>query len=87
MANLAGFRSYAVIGSEETDAELTLCLEAAKAYAKNAGVAEPEDDDALYDLLVYRLAMVWHDNRGFPEHGNDAPFVGCNGLILQLRNA
>lgn len=87
MASLAGFRSYAVIGSEETDAELSLCLQAAMAYAENAGVPEPEDDNALYDMLVYRLAMFWHDNRGFPDKGNDALFVGCTGLILQLRNA
>ena len=87
MANLAGFRSYAVYGSDETDAELTLCLEAAKAYAKNAGVSEPTTANALYDMLVYRLAIFWKENRGFPENGTDAPFVGCNGLILQLRDA
>lgn len=83
MADLAGFRRYAVIGDEESAAEVELCLEAAMEYAKGAGVPEM-DDSALYDMLVYRLATFWHDNRSFPKE-NDASFVGINGLIIQLR--
>ena len=84
MADLAGFKRYAVIGDEESAAETQLCLEAAMEYAKGAGVPEPEDDSALYDLRVYRLATFWHDNRSFPKE-TDAPYVGINGLIVQLR--
>ena len=84
MANLNGLRGYAVIGAEESDTELNLYLEAAMAYAANAGVPEPDDDDALYDLLVYRIATFYHDHKAFPEQGKDADYVGVNGMILQL---
>ena len=86
MADLAGFRRHAVIGSDETDAELQLYLDATKAYVKGAGIPEPEEPSALYDLLVYRLATFYKENRGFPENGSDALYYGCNGLILQLRD-
>ena len=85
MADLAGFRQYAVIGGEESDSELSLYLEATMAYVQGAGVPEPEDDNPLYDLLVYRLATFYHDHKAFPEQGTDALFNGCNGMIIQLR--
>ena len=85
MADLAGFRAHAVIGDEETNAELNLYLEASKAYAAGAGVPEPDDDDALYDLMIYRLATFYHDHKAFPEQGKDAEYVGVNGMIIQLR--
>lgn len=84
MADLTGFRNYAVIGSDETDGELNLYLEAAMAYADNAGVPEPDYDNPLYDLLVYRIATFYHDNKGFPDGGIDASYLGINGMIIQL---
>lgn len=86
MADLAGFRQYAVISSGESDSEAQLCLQAAVAFAKGAGVSEPSDEtlSALYDLLVYRLATFYHDNRSFPKE-SDAEYIGIGGMILQLR--
>ena len=85
MADLAGLKAWAVIGSDETDGELSLALGAAKQYAANAGVSEPESQNLLYDLLIYRLAGFWLDHRGFPEIGTDAAYVGIQGMIIQLR--
>lgn len=85
MADILGLRSYAVISEQESDAEVELCLEAAMEYAEGAGVPEPETPSALYDMLVYRIATFYHDNRSFPS-GSDADYVGINGLILQLRD-
>ena len=86
MADLAGFRQYAVIGSEESDSEVQLCLLAAKEFAKGAGVSEPSEEtpSALYDMLVYRLATFYHDNRSFPKE-SDAEYIGIGGMILQVR--
>lgn len=85
MATLAGFRRYAVIGDEESDQELTPLLEAAMAYAEGAGVPEPEEDNSLYDLVVYRIATFYHDHKAFPDVARDADLIGVNGMLLQLR--
>ena len=86
MASLNGFKSYAVSFGETTDTELQMCLDAAIGWATNAGIDEM-DDDPLYDMLVYRLAVFYHDHRGFPDRGNDAEMIGINGIALQLRKA
>lgn len=87
MASLEGFKGYAVSAGDLTDAELQLCLDAAKEYFKNAGVAEPGESNALYDLGVYRLATFYADNRGpLPNGGgSDALPYGIQGIIIQLQ--
>ena len=85
MASLSGLKTYGGVDlGDVTDAELSMCLEAAIAYCANSGVAEM-DDDALYDLLVYRLATFYQIHKGFPDNGRDADMVGITGMILQLR--
>lgn len=86
MVSLNGLKKYAVSFGETSDDELQLCLDAAAAWCENAGVSAPETENRLYELLVYRLATFYHDHRGFPENGNDAAFVGINGMVLQLRD-
>ena len=86
MASLEGFKEYAVASGDLGDGELLLSLNAAKAYFKNAGVAEPEEENALYDLGVYRLATYYADHRG--PSANDGPDTlpyGIQGIIIQLR--
>ena len=87
MASLEGFKGYAVSAGDLTDAELQLCLDAAKEYFKNAGVAEPGESNALYDLGVYRLATFYADNRGpLPNGGGyDALPCGIQGIVVQRR--
>ena len=85
MADIDGLRLYGVISPEESDDEVELCLNAAMEYAKGAGVSEPMEPSALYDMLVYRIGTFYHDYRSFPS-GSDAEFVGINGMILQLRD-
>ena len=82
MADLAGLRTYAVEG-DLTDADYQLALDAAKGYLANGGVTEREDD-ALYDLGVYRLATYYLDNRAPGGDVSHVPY-GIQGIILQLR--
>ena len=85
MADLWGFRQYAVIRDNNNSDEVQLCLDATLAYAKGAAVPKPEGPSALYDMLIYRIATFYHDNRSF-SGVDDAEFIGINGLILQLRD-
>ena len=84
MASINGLRAYAVVGDEISDVELSLCLNASVEYVQGAGVPEPDDDSSLYDLLLYRLATFWLDNRSFPDE-SDKSYAGISGMILQLR--
>lgn len=87
MADLATFKTVAVIDSDVPDAVCQLALDATAEYLANAGVAEPEDGSALYDLAAYRLAAFWVDHRSFPDIGSDAEFFGVGGIIHQLRGS
>lgn len=87
MADINGLRDHAIIDADTSDSSLQLYLDAAKRYFKNAGVAEPEESDALYDLGVYQLAAFYHDKRiplGDTIGKDELPF-GINGIILQLK--
>lgn len=87
MANLEGLRAYGEYGDETTDGQLTLCLNAAKEWFKNAGVSEPSTENALYDLGVYRLATFYQERRGLVETGTftDAAPQGIQGIVHQIR--
>ena len=87
MADLQGFKTYAVACGDLTDGELQLFLDAAKEYFKNAGVPETTSS-ALYDLGVYRLATYYADNRGPSPTGGGADPIhyGIQGIIIQLKD-
>lgn len=87
MVNTEAFRQHAVIDGDASEAQLTLYLEAAQQYMKNAGVAKPTVDDALYELAVYQLATYYYDNRGPAPVGvvNQVPVQGLQGIIHQLK--
>ena len=85
MADLASFKEYAVMDSDVQDSVLQLALDATEEYLKNAGVTEPSEGSALYDLAAYRLAAFYVDHRSFPDVNKDAGFFGVGGIILQLR--
>lgn len=58
---------------------------AAKRYLANADV--PEQDDPLYDLGCYMLAMHWYDNRGVVAIGSVQGEIlhGIQAIIHQLK--
>lgn len=85
MADLNGFKRYAVSFGDLLDEELNLCLEAAREYFRNAGVPDGLESP-IYDLGVYRLAAYYVDNRlPSPDGGGDNVPYGIQGIILQLR--
>lgn len=89
MATLEGLRDYGNYGDETTDAQLTLCLGAAKEWLRNAGVPEPLNESPLYDLAVYRLATFYEERRGLVDSGTatDAAPQGIQGIVHQLRDS
>lgn len=78
-ATLEGFRAY-IRGPEEED--LTIYLEAARAFARRAGVPDREND-ALYELFLYTVGALYYDSRGgeVPE----SAWRAVNSLVLSLR--
>lgn len=87
MANIEGLIAYGIIDGDADDDVAQLCLDAAKRWFKQAGVPEPAEDDALYDLGVYQLATFYYERRS-PEGINFAapPPFGIQGIVLQLKD-
>ena len=89
MANVQGMMSYGYFADAEFDRETAqLCLDAAKRYLRNADVREPVEEDPLYDLGVYMLAMHWYDHRGVAEVGSVSGEIqhGIQAIIHQLKD-
>lgn len=83
---VAKFRRYGAINAEETDADLTPYLDAAKETLQRAGVPERQQS-ALYDQTVYQLALINHDQRGATGDGTHEIPYGVQSAVHQLRNA
>jgi len=64
---VANFRIYARISPDEETVIPTLCLDAAKQHAHDAGIPDRLDteNDSKYALYIYALALHYYDNRGF----------------------
>ncbi len=80
----------------DNDRELPVvegCFDAACAYLKKAGIADPRDvpmpngtepDTSQYDLAVNSLTLYYFDHRD--DVGAEAPFpVGLRAIINQLK--
>ena len=78
MVSFEGFAAYArlddavlEVNSEAMTAQL--CLDAAIAHAKSAGVPTDKlngENNAKYELYIYAIALHYYDNRGFISPGN-----------------
>lgn len=66
MADIAGFKRYAVLDPDSGNELPQLCLDAAIEWATDAGIPEREGS-AKYDLMVYCLATHFHEVRGNVE--------------------
>lgn len=91
MASLEGQKQYSRVDFE--DPILSVFLESAKSYLKNAGIEEPqvpegeEQKENLYDICVYMIADHWYNCRGAMTEGRyskELPY-GITAIILQLR--
>lgn len=87
MPTLDGLRRYAVIGPGGDETTLMLCLEAAAAWFKGAGVPPPAADNPLYDMGVYMLALHYYDQRGATAGKSDTTELpyGVMSIMHQLR--
>ena len=87
-ATVDGLRKYLRL-TPDTDEELSLYLDAAKAKAKAAGI--PDLNNAQYDLFLYALAAMYHDNRGMAFSGayqataEETAKKMIDGFVLELR--
>ena len=86
MVNLPIFRAYGAFNAEEADTELQLYLDAAKETLARADVAERRASP-LYDMIVYRIALDMHDNRGVSGDPVQAYPIGVQSAVHQLRYA
>lgn len=85
MPNISDLKRYAVVDSSEDDFVLEKCMAAAERYLFNAGVPAPTEENPLYDLCVYQLAVHYYDNRGAAgDKVEQLPF-GVGSIIHQLR--
>ena len=84
MATLKEFCGY--IHAEESDITARLCLRAAQAKARAAGVPDFEDN-AQYDLFLYALAGYWYDNRSLMDIGGTSEDTQrmINAFVQELR--
>ena len=87
MADIDGLIAYGIVDGDVNLDVLELCLNAAKRWFKGAGVPEPNEDDALYDLGVYQLATFYYERRS-PDGINFTapPPFGIQGIVLQLKD-
>lgn len=88
-ATVDGLRKYLRL-TPDTDEELSLYLDAAKAKAKAAGIPDFKNN-AQYDLFLYALAAMYHDNRGMAFSGayqaaaEETAKKMIDGFVLELR--
>ena len=93
MVTIDLLKNYLNILPDDGDEIAELCLEAAKASAKSAGIPEYEDNKR-YDLFICALAGCWYDNRNFAFIGSGNRGTAnaeqnarnlINSFVLQLR--
>lgn len=84
MPNIHDLMRYAVVDPAEDSRDLEMCMAAAQRYFDGAGVPAPAEDDPLYDLGIYMLAVHYYDNRGgVGDKTEELPF-GVGSIIRQL---
>ena len=88
-ATVKGLRKYLRMMPDD-DEELALYLNAAKEKAKTAGIPDFQLN-AQYDLFLYALAAMYHDNRGMAFSGayqataEETAKKMIDGFVLELR--
>lgn len=85
MATLEGLKRYAVVGPGGDTATLELCLAAAQEWFRGAGVDPPDNDNALYDIGIYMLALHYYDQRGVVGDKIAELPLGVMSIMHQLR--
>lgn len=86
MASIEEFCRY--IHTDTSDLTAHLCLRAARAKARAAGVPDFKHN-AQYDLFLYALAGYWYDNRSLMDIGGFSEDTQrmINTFVQELRYA
>lgn len=88
--NINDLKRYAGLNPDGDDQTLSICMEAAKEWFRNAGVEGDGENSALYALGVYMLAVHYYDNRGVLDlssaaRSSDSLPFGVMSIMHQLR--
>lgn len=88
-ATVEEFREY-LVNPPDSNERLQLYLDAARAKAKAAGIPDFKKN-AQYDLFIYALAAMYHDNKGMAFSGayqataEETAKKMIDGFVLELR--
>lgn len=83
-AKLAAVKRYMRVDGDEDDAVIGALFEAAVLYLRDAGIEEPAEASALYDLATWGLTLHYYDHRD--AVGTEASFpTGLRPIITQLK--
>lgn len=91
-ATLESLKEYLGLMPDDADGAAKICLDAAIAKARAAGVPDLQSN-AQYDLFIYALAAYYYDNRGLTVSGSyktetmEAAQKMIDAFVLELRNA
>ena len=80
---LEAAKRYMRIDGSDDDAIITSFYEAAVLYLKNAGIVEPGEDSALYNLAVWSLTLHYYDHRNAVGTEASIP-TGLRPILNQL---
>ncbi|RKD26689.1 hypothetical protein BEP19_15895 [Ammoniphilus oxalaticus] len=80
---LDSIKAYLRIDGDQDDGLLSLLIESAKAYLRNAGVDESEKH--LYKLAVIMIVTHWYENREQVTGSTPRNLpLGIKSIILQM---
>ena len=83
---LAAVKRYMRVDGDEDDVVISALYEAAVLYLRDAGIKEPAEGSALYDLATWGLTLHYYDHRD--AVGTEASFpTGLRPIITQLKLA
>ena len=81
---LAAVKRYMRVDGDDDDAVIGALLEAAILYLHDAGIDEPAEESALYNLATWGLTLHYYDHRD--DVGGEASFpAGLRPIITQLK--
>lgn len=81
---LAAVKRYMRVDGDDDDAVIGALLEAAILYLRDAGIDEPAEESALYNLATWGLTLHYYDHRD--AVGTEAALpLGIRPIITQLK--
>ena len=82
---LVEVKQYLKIDIEDDDTLLSIQIEAAEEYLKNATGIEFASDNKRAKLYLFMLVENMYENRSFIVTGNEKINITAQGLMMQLQ--